>query len=224
MVFQHHLQLQPVRCGFLARLLTAWRCLVGWIHRKIYFSLNFWNAGRGKSVFTFSRLFSMPQNCLGLCFNISGSWNCSCALPSLQLYTYLLSACWVCVCVFPLFFTAALYFVRAVLHRSVNHGARCFSHLFGFVDVRLVVAFSTPAFVASSIRFSTFLDRSSLFSLYSLIIVWNLASKSSVEVCYFHFAALFPYSFRQFPSIHRYDVLPCSFPRSAFAVSLVAST
>ena len=40
---------------------------------KNIFSLNFWNAGRGKSVFVFSRLFSMPQNCLGLCFNISGS-------------------------------------------------------------------------------------------------------------------------------------------------------
>jgi hypothetical protein len=139
---------------------------------KKIFSLNFWNAGNGKSVFTFSRLFSMPQNYLGLYFSISGSWNCSCARPSLQLYTYLLSACWVCVCVFPLFFTAVLYFVRAVLHRSVNHGARCFSHLFGFVDVRLVVAFSTPAFVASSIRkFSIFIDLSSLFSLYSFNIV-----------------------------------------------------
>ena len=115
--------------------------------------------------------------------------------------------------------------MRAVLHRSVNHGARCFSHLFGFVDVRLVVAFSTPASVASSIKkFSTFLDRSSLFSLLSFSIVWNFASNSGVEVCYFHFDALCPYSFRQLPSIHRYEVVSCSFPRSAFAVSWMADS
>jgi hypothetical protein len=40
---------------------------------KNIFSLNYLNAGNGNSVFSFSLFFSIPQNCLGLYFSISGS-------------------------------------------------------------------------------------------------------------------------------------------------------
>ena len=40
---------------------------------KNIFSLNFLNAGNDNSVFSFSLFFSIPQNCLGRCFSISGS-------------------------------------------------------------------------------------------------------------------------------------------------------
>jgi hypothetical protein len=167
-------------------------------------SLNFLNSASDKSVFSFSFLFSMPQNYFGRCLSISGRSNCICARPVLQAYTYLFSACWVCGCIFPLFFTAFLYLARAILQFAVNHGARCFSHLFGFRDVCFVVAFRTPTCVASSSRNCSICSaRSLLSSSNDYMMALNLASNSGVEVCYFHVTALLLYSFRHVPSIHR---------------------
>ena len=171
--------------------------------RKI-FSLNFWNVCRGSSVCSLTFLFSMPQNYLGLYFSMSGSVNCICARPSLHACTYCFRALVVCLWSFPLFFTAVLYRARAARHRAVNHGARCLAHLFGLWDVRLVVLFMTPALSASLIKKASILDDlRSFYSAYVCIIVWNASANSGVAVCFFHFTALVPYSFKQVPSIHR---------------------
>ena len=58
---------------------------------------------------------------------------------------------------------AALYVALACLHCSLNHGARCFAHLLGFLWERGGVTFSTPALTASAIiKFSMASARASL--------------------------------------------------------------
>lgn len=74
--------------------------------------------------------------------------------------------------------------------------------------MRLVYNLTTPAASASSSRnASNFAVQPSL--LYSLLVVMavNAAANWCVDVCAFHCAALFPYSLRQAPSTHRYDLL-----------------
>ena len=74
----------------------------------------------------------------------------------------------------------------------------------------LVVFVRTPASIASYIKNASIcIERSSLTSLYFCIMASHLASKSGVEVCYFHFAALLPYSLRQSPSTQRKEDLVC---------------
>jgi hypothetical protein len=133
-------------------------------------SLNFWNVCNDSSVYLSFLHFNIFQNFFGCCFNISGSANYICARPSLHACTYLFSAWVVCGCYLPFLFTAVLYLVRASLHRPVNHGARCFSHLFGLCDVRFTVFVRTPALIASfsrnvSISFDLFSLSSAYFSI-----------------------------------------------------------
>ena len=42
-----------------------------------------------------------------------------------------------------------------------------------------------------------------------------------MEVCYFHFTALEPYSFRQSPSFHRYVVVLCALSFAVYWASVV---
>ena len=90
---------------------------------------------------------------------------------------------------FPL--TAALYRARASLHLSLNHGAMCLAHLFGFFEMRLVLVLSTPATstsasMNSSILAALVLLSSSYFYATALNAAWN----SGVDVCVFHVTAL----------------------------------
>jgi hypothetical protein len=90
------------------------------------------------------------------------------------------------------------------LHVSSNHGARCFAHRLGFrfwCD-RFLWLFITPAAYASAIRnASTFVVRSSLSSLYALVMLLNAAANASVDVCAFQIFALWLCSATQFPLI-----------------------
>jgi hypothetical protein len=100
------------------------------------FSLNSVNAFNGRSAYSLCLPFSNPQNCFGRCLSMSGSVNCMFALPFLHWVINYFRASYVCACIVPLFFTAILYRARASLHLSLYHGARCFAHRLGFLDVR----------------------------------------------------------------------------------------
>ena len=163
------------------------------------------NVCSGRSVLSFPLFFSSPQNCLGRCLSISGRVNWNCALLFLHYFPNCSSASQACLCILPFYFTAFLYLVRAVLHLSLNHGARCFAHLFGFFATRLLLTSRTPAIVASLSRnASIFADRSALSSSYVLVMALNATTNSTVDVCCFHLFALALYSVRYSPYIHRY--------------------
>jgi hypothetical protein len=183
---------------------------LGMVSSKKMLSLNFLKAGSDSSVLLSSLRFSMFQNFFGCYFSISGSVNCSCARPSLQACAYRFRACIVCACSLPFFLLAVLYRVRASLHRALNHGALCLSHLLGLCDVRLVIFVRTPASIASYIKnASTCVERSSFSSVYFCMMASHEASNFGVEVCYFHFTALLPYSLRHSPSTQRKDDVVC---------------
>jgi hypothetical protein len=170
------------------------------------------NVCNGKSVLSFPLFFSNPQNYLGRCFSISGRVNWNCALLFLHCFANSSSASYACLCILPFYFTAFLYLVLAVLHLSLNHGARCFAHLFGFFATRLLLTSRTPAVVASFIRnASIFVDCSALSSAYYLLIALNAIANSTVDVCCFHLFALSLYSVKHSPSIHRYVFVSSSF-------------
>lgn len=152
-----------------------------------------------------SLVFRSPQNCFGLYFSISGNVNYICARALLHCTTYYLSASYVCTCCFPLLLFACLYLVRASLHFTLNHGARCLAHLFGLREVRFAVTVTTPAATAySSKNSSIFVVRCSLLSAFTCTMWLNLSANSGVDVCCFHFVALVLYSCRHSPSIHLY--------------------
>ena len=90
------------------------------------------------------------------------------------------------------------------LHVSSNHGVRCLAHRFGFRFwcACFIWLFITPAVYASAIRnSSTLVVRSSLSSLYALVILLNAAANASVDVCAFQIFALWLCSATQFPLI-----------------------
>jgi hypothetical protein len=90
--------------------------------------------------------------------------------------------------------------------------------------VRLVYTSTTPAASASSSRnASNFSVQPSLLYLLLVVMAVNAAANWGVDVCAFHCAALFPYSLRQAPSTHRYDVLfyTCTFV--LFTLGLLSS-
>ena len=117
--------------------------------------LNLVNSSMGTSTELESFCLSIPQNCFGLYFSISGSSNYSLALYRLQLSLNFTYACLVSACFFPCCRLLCLYWYLACLHDSSNHGARCFDHLFGFFCCLVVVLFTTPASFASAIRKSS---------------------------------------------------------------------
>jgi hypothetical protein len=125
-------------------------------------------------------------------------------------------------CNFPFYLTAYLYRALASLHLAVNQGAWCFSHLFGLCEVRLVDYKMTPAFTASSSKNpSMAVERCSFALACSVIFFSNASLNSSVEVCYFHFTALVPYSLRQSPSFQRYMVALCACSLVGVSASVV---
>jgi hypothetical protein len=107
---------------------------------------------------------------------------------------------------FPCVLAVALYVFLAFLQVSLNHGARCLAHLFGFLWLRGWISVTTPAFVASaSINNSIAAARASLsFSNWAAVSL-NVLENSAVDVCDFHLAALVLYSFRYSPGIQRYE-------------------
>jgi hypothetical protein len=124
-----------------------------------------------------------------------------CALLFLQVCTNVPSASRVRTLVFPYWRCACLNYRLVAAHFAVNHGARCLSHLFGFVTSRRVGNSSTTsANVAyANKNYSTLSDRLSFVSVLSSIIVLKAAANSSVDECWFHILALMPYVSRQSP-------------------------
>ena len=138
--------------------------------------------------------FSRPQNYFGLCFSISGSWNCICARLYLQHCTNSFSAYIVCAWRFPYLWLFFLNFRRDSVHFELNHGAKCLSHLFGFIKfLRVEETSNTPAFVACSNRYSSILTaRMSLLYVSFTTIAMKPAANSSVEENSAHNLALLP--------------------------------
>ena len=101
--------------------------------------------------------------------------------------------------------TSALYASLALLQCSLNHGAKCFAHLFGFLLGLFGITFTTPALLASSSRNASIsAARASLSSANLAAVALNAAANSGDDVCDVHFVALALYSIRQSPVIHRY--------------------
>jgi membrane associated rhomboid family serine protease len=75
----------------------------------------------------------------------------------------------------------------ASLQVSVNHGARVFPHLFGFLGYVIVISFTTPAPTASCNRkSSTAAALSSLLCEVSCTKIVNFAKNSGDLVCCLH--------------------------------------
>jgi hypothetical protein len=91
-------------------------------------------------------------------------------------------------------------------HFYVNHGARCLSHLFGFVtSLRVANTSTTPAIVAYSSRNSSTRSALSSFVIFSSsIIALKAAAKSSVDEYALQVFALMPYDAKQSPVRQRY--------------------
>ena len=155
-------------------------------------SLYFTNSAVGIARSFVARERSMPQNWRGRFFSISGKSNCIWALLVLHASTKLLSASMVCVWRLPYCLIAFLYARLDVEHYAENHGARCLSHLLGFVNSRWVVVTSTtPAAVAwSSRNCSARADRSSFEMLVSSMMARKANANSSVDVTAVHTFAL----------------------------------
>lgn len=67
----------------------------------------------------------------------------------------------------------------------------CFSHLFGFFEVRRIVVFITPANVASvNINSSILAARVALSALYCCVMAVNASWNANVDVCAFHVTTL----------------------------------
>jgi hypothetical protein len=142
------------------------------------FLLNSANFCNGMPRSSSLRYFSMFQNYLGLDFNNSGSWNCSCARCFLHVVLYSLNAALTTACFLPCIRFNCLYCYLASLHVLSNHGARCFAHLFGFFYNLTGTDLSTPAFIASDIRYSSTLAvLSSLLWLYYSVMLSNYTLK-----------------------------------------------
>jgi hypothetical protein len=78
----------------------------------------------------------------------------------------------------------------ASLHASVNHGARVFPHLLGFLGEEIWIFLTTPACTASyNKKFSTAAARSSLLLSRSYTRSLNFCTKFVDPVCSAHFYA-----------------------------------
>ena len=78
-------------------------------------------------------------------------------------------------------------FLFASLHCSVNHGARVFPHLLGFVGEVMMISFTTPAFTAScNKKLSTFAALSSLLMDVLATRVVSLVTNSDYPVYSVH--------------------------------------
>lgn len=95
---------------------------------------------------------SMPQNCFGEYFSICGrdASNLFFSLLHARLYSAL--AVSASVLSLPLVLRAYLSSFLNFLHSSVNHGAICFTHLFGFLALVISIFCMAPDFTASSIK------------------------------------------------------------------------
>ena len=151
------------------------------------------------------RCFNIFQNCLGLVFRRSGSQNYNTARYFLHMVLYSLYASRTITCFFPCARFNRLYFYRASLHASLNHGAMCFAHLFGLRQIFMGCALITPAFFASLIKNSSILLVLTLLSwLNQDVIVLNSYVKRAMLLCIFHFLILSIYSFVLSFPIHSY--------------------
>jgi hypothetical protein len=75
----------------------------------------------------------------------------------------------------------------ASLHALVNHGARVFPHLLGFLGEDILISFTTPAFTASySKKISTAAARSSLLRAVSFTRSLKSFINSYDPVCFVH--------------------------------------
>jgi hypothetical protein len=117
-----------------------------------------------------------------------------CALLYLHVCTNVHKAFRVCMFVFPYWRCACLNYRLVAAHFAVNHGARCLSHLFGFVTSRRVASTSTTsANVAySSMNSSTRSARLSFVRFLSSTIALKAAANSFVDEYYSQILALLP--------------------------------
>ena len=146
----------------------------------------------------------MPQNFFGYYFSMSGSVNCNFARLFLQLFKYFCSAVVVDAWCLPWIRDAALNAALAFRQFSLNQGANCFAHLFGFLWVRWDVAVTTPARCASASRnVSICAARASLLFANMVAVALKASANSYDDVWAVHFAALVPYSYRHSPVIQR---------------------
>jgi hypothetical protein len=85
------------------------------------------------SVSCAARDLIMPQNFFGYYFSMSGNVNYNFARLSLQHFRYVFNAAVAGALCFPWDWADVLYAALAFRQFSLNHGARCFAHLFGFL-------------------------------------------------------------------------------------------
>jgi hypothetical protein len=115
---------------------------------------------------------------------MSGNRFYSLALFLAQHFLYCLYAACAGGLLLPYCYLARLHCYFAALHSSLYHGARCFSHLFGFALSFISFRVTTPAATASSIKKSSiFWALVSLSSACDLSTASNFSLKSSVAVC-----------------------------------------
>jgi hypothetical protein len=143
------------------------------------------------------------QKALGFCFIKFGSINYMCALYFLHMYLYSLNAALVLLLFFPYDRLVYLYVCLAVLHVSPNHGAKCLAHRLGLRWILCSRILTTPACIASSIKnVSNRSVRSSLLSLYYIVILLNSIANFPSLVCALHFSMLCIYSLVSSRPIH----------------------
>lgn len=117
---------------------------------------------------------------------------------------------------FPCARDVALNAALVVLHCSLNHGAKCLAHLFGFLCMRDGTTVMTPASIAWVRRnYSMASARSSLLASNLAAVAMNASVNAWDDVWVFHFAALAPYSCRHSPGIQRYAFVS-TLPRCVF--------
>ena len=135
--------------------------------------------------------FNIFQKRFGEYFSMAGRLICSLARFCLQHCLYSLYACCAGMLELPYFYLHDVHFNLAVLHSSLYHGAKCFSHLLGFLlSVRMVLVM-TPAETASAIRnSSTCSARRSLLLAKVDYMSSNAVMKRVVDVCSLHLRAL----------------------------------
>lgn len=103
----------------------------------------------------------MPQNCLGLYFNISGNYYANYFFPVVHAYLNDLNAVSDYILCLPYVLLALIYNYFATLHSAVNHGAICLLHLLGLAAYLTYIYLTTPALLASDIKnYSTLFDLS----------------------------------------------------------------
>ena len=134
---------------------------------------------------------SMLQNCLGRYFIMSGSSICNFARLRAQHCLYALYALWAGGLETPYDYLVCVQCCFAYLHSSLYHGAICFSHLLGFLFGVMDFFVITPAFTASSMRYSSiFSALRSLSAAYLSSIASNSWRNCVDAVCSRHLCAL----------------------------------